>query len=77
MVMSSPKSTEGSAFGKGVYPQSDRGLSIVGIDVSKGFITQWVHIFVAIEGIHRNGYRWKGYFFGFDLIQTCLIFSFR
>ena len=44
---------------KGVYPQNDRGLAIVGIDVSKGFIALWVHIFVAIEGIHRNG---KGIF---------------
>ena len=51
---------------EGVYPQSDGGLVIVDINVSKGFITLWVHLFVAIEGIHRNGYRWKRYFLGFN-----------
>ena len=51
---------------EGVYPQSDGGLLIVGINQSKGFIALWVHLFVAIEGIHQNGYRQKRYFHGFD-----------
>ena len=51
---------------KGVYPQSHRGLAIVAIDASKGFIALWVHLFVVIAWIHRNGYRRKRYFFGFD-----------
>ena len=50
---------------------------IVGLDASKGFIALWVHLFVAREGIHRNGYRRKRYFLGFDQIQTCLIFPLR
>ena len=45
-----------------VYPESHRGLAIVAIDASKEFITLWVHLFVAIERIHRNGYRRKRYF---------------
>ena len=49
-----------------MYPQSHGGLAIVAIDDLKGFTALWVHLFVAIEGIHRNGYRRKGYFFGFD-----------
>ena len=48
-----------------MYPQSDGGLAIVGIDASKGLIALWVHLFVAIEGLHQNGYRWKRYFYGF------------
>ena len=62
---------------KGVYPQSDGGLVIVGTDASKGFIALWVHLFVAIEGIHRNGYQQKRYFIGFDQIQPCLVFTLR
>ena len=60
-----------------MYRQSNRGLAIVHIDASKGFIALWVHLFVAIEWIHRNGYQRKRYFFGFDYIQTCLIFPLR
>ena len=41
---------------EGVYPQSDRGLALVGNDASKGVIVLWVHLFVAIDGINRNGY---------------------
>ena len=26
-------------------------------------VARWVHFFVAIDGIHRNGYRWKRCFF--------------
>ena len=38
-------------------------------------IAQWVHFFVVIVAIHQNGYQWKRCFiFGFDYIQTCLIF---
>ena len=48
---------------EGVYPQSDGGLAIVDIDASKWFIALWVHLFVAIGGLHRNGYRRKRYFF--------------
>ena len=62
---------------KGVYPQSDGSLAIVGIDASKGFVHLWVHFFVAIMDIHRNGYRQNVLFFGFDQIQTCLIFPLR
>ena len=51
---------------EGVYPQSDGGLAIVDIDASEGFIALWVHLFVAIEELHRNEYRQKRYFFGFD-----------
>ena len=51
---------------KGVYPQSDRSLAIVDIDASKGFVDLWIHFFVAIVDIHRNGYRQKVLFFGFD-----------
>ena len=29
---------------KGVYPQSDGSLVIVGIDASKGFVDLWVHL---------------------------------
>ena len=47
---------------KGVYPQSDGVLAIVDIDASEGFIGLWVHLFVVIEGLHRNGYRRKRYF---------------
>ena len=50
----------------GVYPQSDGGLAIAGIDASTGFVDLWVHFFVAIVDIHRNYYRWKVVFFGFD-----------
>ena len=51
---------------KGVYPQSNRSLATVDIDASKGLIDQWEHFFVAIVAIHRNGFRWKKCFFGFD-----------
>ena len=34
----------------------DGSLTIVDIDASKGFVDLWVHFFVAIENIHRNGY---------------------
>ena len=59
-----------------MYPQSDVSLAIVYIDASKGFVDLWVHFFVAIEDIHRNEYQQKRCFFGFDEIQTCLIFPF-
>ena len=65
------------SYHKGVYPQSDVSLAIVYIDASKGFVDLWVYFFVAIEDIHRNGYRQKRCFFGFDEIQTCLIFPLR
>ena len=55
-----------SGQSEGVYPLSAGGLPTVGIDASKGFIALWVHLFVAMEGIHRNGYRWKRYFLDFD-----------
>ena len=58
-----------------MYPQSNEGLAIV--DASKGFVDLWVHFFGAIEDIHRNGYRRKMCFFGFDQIQICLIYSLR
>ena len=54
-----------------MYPQRDARLAIVDIDASKGLVILWLHVFIATEGTHRNG---KGVFFGFDLIQTCLIF---
>ena len=60
-----------------MYPQSDVSLAIVYIDASKGFVDLWVHLFVSIEHIHRNGYRQKRCFFDFDEIQTCLIFPLR
>ena len=41
---------------KWVYPQIDESLAIVDIDASEGFVDMWVHFFVAIEDIHRNGY---------------------
>ena len=43
----------------GVYLQSDVSLVFVDIDASKGFVDLWVHFFVVIEAIHRNGYRQK------------------
>ena len=33
---------------KGVYPQRDGGLVVVGIDASKGFVDLWVHLTFAI-----------------------------
>ena len=51
-----------AAGGCTVYQQSDRSLAIVDIDASKGFVDLWVHLFVAIEDIHRNGYRLKVHF---------------
>ena len=51
---------------EGVYPQSEGSLAIVGIDSTKGFVDLWVHFFVGIVDIHRNGYRQKVLFFGFD-----------
>ena len=60
-----------------MYPQSHGSLTIVGIDASKGFVDLWVHFFLAMECIHRNGYRRKLLFWSFDSIQTCLIFPFR
>ena len=51
---------------KGVYPHRDGSLATVGIDASKGFVDLWVHLFVAIVDIHRNGYRQKVLFFSFD-----------
>ena len=51
---------------KGVYPQSHGSLTIVGIDASKGFVDLWVHFFLAMECIHRNGYRRKLLFWSFD-----------
>ena len=36
---------------KGVYPQSNGGLAIVGIDASKGFVDLWVHLTFAIFAI--------------------------
>ena len=62
---------------QGVYPQSNVSLAIVDIDASKGFVDLWVHFFVAIEDIHRNGYRQKRCSFDFNEIQTCLIFPLR
>ena len=56
----------GLAKAKGVYPQNEGSLAIVGIDASKGFVNLWVHFFVGIVDIHRNGYRQKVLFFGFD-----------
>ena len=44
---------------EGVYPQSDGSLAIVDIDASIGLVDLWVHFFVAIEDIHRNGYQRK------------------
>ena len=41
---------------QGVYPQSDGSLVIAGSDASKGFIALWLHLFVAMKGLHRNGY---------------------
>ena len=44
-----------------------RWLSMsIDIDTSKGLVALWEHFFVAIVAIHRNGYRWKMCFFGFD-----------
>ena len=60
-----------------MYPQSDVSFAIVYIDALKGFVDLWVHFFVAIEDIHRNGYRQKRCFFCFDKIQTCFIFPLR
>ena len=51
---------------KGVYPQSEGSLAIVGIDALKGFVYLWVHFFVGIVDIHQNGYRQKVLLFGFD-----------
>ena len=59
-----------------MYPQSHGGLAIVGIDASKGFIALWVHLFVAIEGTHRNGYRQKKFFFWFQLNSNMFNISF-
>ena len=36
-----------------MYPQSNGSLAIVDIDASKGLVDLWVHLFVAIEDIHR------------------------
>ena len=55
-----------TSLDQGLYPQRDGCLAIVNIDASKGFIDLWVHFFVAIEDIHRNGYRWKRCLFGFE-----------
>ena len=44
---------------KGVYPQNNGSLAIVDIDALKGFITLWVHFFVAIEDNYFDG---KGVF---------------
>ena len=33
---------------KGVYPQSDGSLAIVGTDASKGFVNLWEHLALAI-----------------------------
>ena len=52
--------------GQGVYPHSHGSITIVGIDASKGFVDLWVHIFLAMECIHRNGYRRKLLFWSFD-----------
>ena len=49
-----------------MYPQNEGSLAIVGIDASKGFVDLWVHFFAAIVDIHRNGYRQKVLFLGFD-----------
>ena len=52
-------------FLKGVYPQSDRILTMAfieyidSIDASKLFVDLWVHFFLAMECIHRNDYRQK------------------
>ena len=51
---------------KGVYPQSEGSLAIVGIDASKGFVDLWVHFFVVIVDIHQNACRQKVLIFGFD-----------
>ena len=59
-----------------MYPQSDGGLAIVDIDASKGFVDLWVHFFVAIEDIHRNGYQRKIKFFWFRLNSKVLNISF-
>ena len=48
-----------------MYPQSNVRLAIVYIDASKGFVHLWVHFFVAIEDINRNGYQQKKVFFWF------------
>ena len=50
----------------GVYPQSDGRLAMIDIDESKGLVDLWEHFFVVMVSIHRNGYRWKRCFFGFD-----------
>ena len=40
---------------------------MIDIDALKGFIALWAHFFVAIDGIHRNGYRQKRFSFWFQL----------
>ena len=36
------------------------------MDALKGLVGLWVHFYVAIEAINRNGYRQKRCFFSFD-----------
>ena len=53
-----------------MYPQSDDYVRLLSIRPSKGIIykaiAQWEHFFVLKKGIHRNGYRMKVHFLGFD-----------
>ena len=65
-TLKAARSVTRSFHSKGVYPQSEGSLAIVGIDASEGFVDLWVHFFVAIVDIHQNGFRQKVLFFGFD-----------
>ena len=58
-----------------MYPKGGKSLVIVDSDASKGFINLWVHFFVAIKDINRNGYRRKRCFFLFQLNSNMLNIS--
>ena len=62
---------------KGVYPQSDGDLAIVGIDASKGFVDLWVHLTFAIFAIFDLKRQLKLLEMAYDQVLTCLIFPLR
>ena len=60
-----------------MYPQSDGGLAIVGIDASKGFVDLWVHLTFTIFAIFDLKRQLKLLEMACDQVLTCLIFPSR
>ena len=72
-----PHEKDTPLIAEGVYPQSDRSLAIVDINVSKGFVDLWVHLTFVIFAIFNVKRQLKLLEMASDQVQTCLIFPLR